>query len=219
MRTYAIGDIHGMLELLHDALAWIGLDAAGERSRVVFLGDYVDRGPSSRQVLERLIAGPPPGQEWICLRGNHEQMMADAVANPGQDASLWLDNGGAETMRGYRVEGRIEEAALARHAEWAEALPYRFEDEHRHYVHAGFRPGIPVERQVPEDMLWIRGLFHHSRFDFGKPVIHGHTPQRDVEIQRRRINLDTGACFGGALSVARWLDGQAGQPRFEQFRS
>lgn len=219
MRSYAIGDIHGMLGLLQEALGWIRRDAGPEPSRVVFLGDYVDRGPSSRQVLERLIAGPPPGQEWICLRGNHEQMMVDALANPRDDGRLWLDNGGAETMRGYTVAGHVDEAELARHAAWAGALPYRFEDEHRHYVHAGFRPGLAVERQVPEDMLWIRGLFHHSSFDFGKPVIHGHTPVRDVEIQRRRINLDTGACFGGALTVACWPDGQSGRPHIEQFRT
>lgn len=219
MRTYAIGDIHGMLRLLHEALAWIRADAADEPSRVVFLGDYVDRGPSSRQVLAVLIVGPPAGQGWVCLRGNHEQMMVDALANPRQDAGPWLDNGGTETMRGYRIAGHVEDAELAKHAEWAASLPYRFEDEHRHYVHAGFRPGVPVERQVPEDMLWIRSVFHHSRFDFGKPVIHGHTPQRDVEIERRRINLDTGACFGGALSVALWLDGQAGRPHIQQFRA
>lgn len=219
MRTYAIGDIHGMLDLLQEALGWIRRDAEGEPSRIVFLGDYVDRGPGSRQVLELLIAGPAPGQEWICLRGNHEQMMADAVAEPGRDGGLWRDNGGAATMRGYGVAGHIDEFGLARHAAWAGALPCRFEDEHRHYVHAGFRPGVAVERQVPEDMLWIRGLFHHSRHDFGKPVVHGHTPRSDVEIQRRRVNLDTGACFGGALSVARWRHGESGRPHIEQFRA
>jgi serine/threonine protein phosphatase 1 len=218
MRTYAIGDIHGMLDLLRDALGWIRADAGRERSRVVFLGDYVDRGPSSRQVLDLLIAGPPAGYEWVCLRGNHEQMMVDALASPGRDGDVWLDNGGAATMRGYRVAGHLEDAALSAHAVWAASLPHRFEDEHRHYVHAGFRPGVPVERQEPEDMLWIRRPFHVARFDFGKPVIHGHTPQPTAEVERHRVNLDTGACFGGALTVARWCDGQSGRPNLQSFR-
>jgi serine/threonine protein phosphatase 1 len=219
MRTYAIGDIHGMCDLLREALAWIAQDAGKEPCRVVFLGDYVDRGPSSREVVAILRKGAPAGQEWVCLKGNHEDLMqaAEEGGRYGRAAMHWLRNGGEQTLASYRTPaGQIDEAALAADVRWMSELRLRFEDEHRHYVHAGFQPGAPVERQLPEVMLWIRDAFLDSRFNFGKPVVHGHTPSDEPEVRPGRINLDTGACFWGRLTVARWLADEA-VPHFQFF--
>jgi len=220
MRTYAIGDIHGMCDLLREALAWIAQDAGDEPCRVVFLGDYVDRGPSSRQVVAILRKGPPAGQEWVCLKGNHEDLMAktldERVADRRDAGSLWEENGGAATIASYRCMGELDDLVLFSDGDWARGLPLRFEDEHRHYVHAGFRPGVPLEAQAERDMLWIRREFEECPVDFGKSVVHGHTANDQPEVKRGRINLDTGACFWGRLTVARWLADER-VPHFEFF--
>lgn len=212
MRTYAIGDIHGMCDLLREVLAWIAQDTAGHPCRVVFLGDYVDRGPSSRQVVAILRKGPPAGQEWVCLKGNHDDFMARALAGNENARELWMCNGGPATLRSYGGDER----ALNVHAKWLQGLPYRFEDEHRHYVHGGFSPTAPIAHQDPDTWLWLKMERFETEPVFDKILVHGHVANDCPEVKRGRINLDTGACFWGRLTVARWIADEA-VPHFQFF--
>lgn len=211
MRTYAIGDIHGMCDLLREALAWIAQDAGNEPCRVVFLGDYVDRGPSSRQVVETLMRGAER-QEWVCLKGNHDDFMARALAGNESARELWMVNGGPATLRSYGDDERT----LHAHAKWLSERPHRFEDEHRHYVHGGFSPRRPIAEQDPDTWLWIKMERFEDDPIFDKKVIHGHVANERPEVTRGCINLDTGACFWGRLTVARWLADER-VPHFEFF--
>lgn len=208
--TYAIGDIHGRLDLLEAALAWIAADAGGiARAHVVVLGDMVDRGPGSAGVVERLMRGPTrPGDRFTCLMGNHEAMLLDALTGDREAEALWLGNGGEATLRAYG--GRVPDA----HAAWLRARPLRAEDEHRVFVHAGFRPGRALAEQIAADMLWIREPFLSVEHDFGRHVVHGHTPQEGApDLRRFRSNLDTGAVWTGTLCVAVFDPARAGGPR------
>ena len=214
--TYAIGDVHGRSDLLGQALAWIEADAGPRPARVVFLGDYVDRGPDSKGVVETLMRGPRrPDHEWVPLKGNHDAMMAAACAGVRpENVMLWFANGGVETLESYEPGWRMRRASLpgdvvpAEHVSFLRGLPCRFEDEARIFVHAGLRPGVPLAEQDEEDMLWIRDEFLRSDHDFGKLVVHGHTPNPDgPELLPNRLNLDTGAVWTGRLTVAAFDPG------------
>ncbi len=219
--TYAIGDVHGRSDLLRQALAWIEADAGPRPARVVLVGDYVDRGPDSKGVIETLMRGPrQPGHEWVPLKGNHDAMLVAACA--GHDPEpllLWFANGGVETLESYAPGWRArrslpEDVVPAEHVAFLRDLPCRFEDETRIFVHAGLRPGVPLEAQDEHDMLWIRHEFLHSGHDFGKLVVHGHTPNPGgPELLANRLNLDTGAVWTGRLTVAAF-DPDARTPRF-----
>jgi len=194
---YAIGDIHGRYDLLQKALREIERDSA-DAATVVFLGDYIDRGPQSRAVVERLMRGPRrAGDRWICLKGNHEQMACDAQ-EPGARRALWLDNGGEATLDSF--DGTMPGAVLA----WFSALPLRHETEHHFFVHAGIAPGVPLDRQDAETMLWIRHRFLDDLRDHGKHIVHGHTPSAFAELKPNRTNLDSMAFHTGRLSVGRF---------------
>jgi serine/threonine protein phosphatase 1 len=213
-RIYAIGDIHGRLDLLDRAIAAIERDVKerGPAALTVTLGDYVDRGPSSNGVLERLAANPFP-TPYVALKGNHETFMEAFLADPTL-GSQWRDFGGLETLHSYGVPvGRLmmsrnyDEAARA----LREALPashtgfmQSMKTSHSHgkyfLCHAGVRPGVPLDRQDEHDLLWIRGEFLASDVDFGKIVIHGHTPVEQPEVKANRINIDTGAFATGNLT-------------------
>lgn len=190
---YAIGDIHGRLDLLDEMLDSIKRHASGRgECAAVFLGDYIDRGPDSKGVIARLMAGPLPF-ETICLAGNHEDL---AVNGPEY---VWLLNGGDKTLASYG--GAID----PEHLKWMRALPTHYRDGRWFFVHAGVNPNRPLERQERQDMLWIRAKFllYTEPYDGGATtVVHGHTPGDEVEIEANRINLDTGAVFGGPLSCA-----------------
>jgi len=160
--------------------------------KFIFLGDYVDRGPDSAQVIQYMIDHP----EFICLKGNHEDMMVS-----GHRA--WLSNGGVETLESYKG---VSKEKVQEHIDWMRALPLYYEDEHRIYVHAGLSPGVPLEEQSETAMLWIREEFLLCGNDFGKLVIHGHTPRRQVDIQPNRINLDTAGVFGNKFTAAFFKD-------------
>lgn len=200
MRTYAIGDVHGRADLLIALLAAIRAAHPVDRPcKLIFLGDLVDRGPESAKAVAMVEALQALAPGIDCLRGNHEQMMIDWLR---KGDPLWLVNGGFETLHsfGFEAEG---EGALAEAVEWMEELPTWREDAAHIYVHAGLRPDRPYDRQSDEDRLWIREGFLDVEHDFGKHVIHGHTPRLSGPERRPfRTNIDTGAVYGGALTAA-----------------
>ncbi|TIX28821.1 metallophosphoesterase family protein [Mesorhizobium sp.] len=204
-RTYVIADLHGRIDILNAALERVEADASG--GTVVFTGDYVDRGPASRQVLERLMAGPQkPGWKWICLKGNHEDMMVGALRGK-YEMPWWLGNGGWETLQSFN-RSVPEETIL-----WLAWLPLSYVDKYRIYVHAGVDPSEPMVSQVEEKLLWSRvGKNKDYRHPEGF-VIHGHTPFDDGPIiLSGRMNLDTAAYWTGRLVVAVFDDALSGCP-------
>lgn len=216
-RIYAIGDIHGCDRLLDRMIETIARDAAGlarSDALVVTLGDYIDRGPGSRAVIERLMCNPFPCA-FVALKGNHEALLEGFLAQP-ETAAYWRKLGGFETMQSYGVDagsathGRVYDAA-------ARALEQAMPAAHRRFLaslktsisvgpyflcHAGVRPGVPLDRQDESDLLTIREPFLSSRADFGKIVVHGHTPVEEPELRPNRINVDTGAFMSGRLTCA-----------------
>ena len=199
--TYAIGDIHGCIDLLDALLDRIEAHANGRERRIVFLGDYIDRGPDSAAVLRtisRLQWSEP--DHVTCLMGNHERMLLDTLVS--EDSALhWLANGGEATLDSF---GAREVADLPRSIlDWIEGLPTLHADAAHWYVHAGLRPGVPALDSDDHDRLWIREPFLDLDHDFGRHVVHGHTPQRNgrPERLRYRTNLDTGAVYGGSLTA------------------
>jgi serine/threonine protein phosphatase 1 len=215
VRIYAVGDIHGRADLLEQVLASIDADiAAYPAGRVIqiFLGDYIDRGRHSRQVVDALIrrAGT---HRIVCLKGNHETYVSDFIRDPAI-LGQWRYFGGLETLVSYGLSPSInaqedEQRALAE--AFNAALPH----SHRHFLwnlkpafvcgdyffaHAGVRPGVPLSKQQEQDLLWIRDDFLLCEENFGKIVVHGHTPVKKPDIRQNRINIDTGAYATGTLT-------------------
>jgi len=201
---YAIGDIHGSLESLERLLDRINPDLT--RDRLLFVGDYIDRGPQSREVVDyiiRLRELAPPGQ-IICLKGNHEAMFLDFLQ--GAPAELFLFNGGLTTLEEYwgdDWEDREGLALPADHAQFYRDLRLYYETEDYIFVHGGLKPGVPLDSQVEDDLLWIRGEFIVSMEDFGRRVIFGHTPFRRPLIMPNKIGIDTGAVYGNFLTALK----------------
>jgi serine/threonine protein phosphatase 1 len=213
-RLYAIGDVHGRLDLLCALERLIADDcaaAAATRKIVVYLGDYVDRGNQSREVVDWLIERPLPGFERVLLLGNHEESMLQFLVDV-QIGPAWLGFGGAATLLSYgikppssdrdliRVQEELRAKLPARHLAFLRGLPLCHVEGDYYFVHAGIRPGVPLDAQRPADMLWIRDEFLHSRRDFGKIVVHGHTITETPEIRPNRIGIDTGAFASGTLT-------------------
>jgi serine/threonine protein phosphatase 1 len=212
-RVYAIGDIHGRLDLFEAALSAIA--ARGGRRRVVCLGDYVDRGPQSAQLIGRLMA--LSGPDFICLKGNHEAMMIEALDAPrGRAMEAWRFNGGDATLDTYGGAERVP----ASHRAWLEALDLWWSDDHRYYVHAGVEPGLPMAAQDEAVLLWIRDRFLLASGEtLPGHIVHGHTPRwrgkpepSVPELLPQRTNLDTGAWLTGVLSVGVFDPDRAGGP-------
>ncbi len=223
MRIYAIGDIHGQLEKLIEAHELIVRDRAKVRDMagvVVHVGDLVDRGPDSRGVIDFLIKGVASGEPWVTLKGNHDRMFEGFLGDPdhydpGLRAGLhWIDPrlGGDETLRSYGVEGAgerflsdLHEAARravpAGHRAFVAGLPLMHRVGTVTFVHAGVRPGVPLDMQVEDDLLWIRREFLDDPRDHGGLIVHGHTPVDTVTHYGNRLNIDTGAGYGRALSA------------------
>lgn len=198
--TYAVGDVHGCADLLVALLDKVDAHAAGRARRLVFIGDYIDRGPDSARVIETLRKLQWREPDTVCLMGNHEQMLLNALRVPGGLAH-WLYNGGVEMLESYGVAG--PEDLPSDVLDWVEALPSLHSDALRWYVHAGFEPGVAPPESTLETRLWVREPFLSQEHDFGRHVVHGHTPSRDgrPETRRFRTNLDTGAVYGGALTA------------------
>ncbi|MDX0598335.1 serine/threonine protein phosphatase [Sinorhizobium medicae] len=203
--TFAVGDIHGCLAQLDTLLASIESIAAG--GRVIFLGDLVDRGPDSRGVVERIMAGPrTTGWKWITLKGNHEAMLV-AARKGRPEMSLWLTNGGEETMASYGG------AIPLSHLVWMAELPSIIIERHRIFVHAGVDENIPLDEQGDDILLWMRTDPNYSGTYWGRHVCHGHTPSRsNPRTVGNRTNVDSGAVFGGMLSCAVFDDDREGGP-------
>lgn len=218
--VYAIGDVHGCLDQLRALEALIAEDARqveGDKY-LVLLGDYVDRGPKSAQVIDHLLAPPPPGFGRVCLRGNHEEMMLGAVA-AGEGIGSWLSFGGEETMQSYGVPGDVA-AALGtwprnlqrqllatyvpgEHVAFLSALPVALEMPGYAFVHAGVRPGYALSQQRDDDLMWIGGAFVESPESFGAIVVHGHTATAQPVLLPNRIGIDTGCYQTGRLTAIR----------------
>jgi serine/threonine protein phosphatase 1 len=211
-RVYAVGDVHGCddrLAMMHRLIA-ADLAARPVAAPVVLhLGDYIDRGEASAAVIARLLAPwPAPAPQIVNLMGNHEAMLLEALdSGEAEAATQWLANGGAETLASWGISRR------ARPRDWLRAIP----PAHvaflrglglRHlaggylFVHAGLRPGVPLERQSRHDMLWIREPFLSWSGELPSVVVHGHTPEHDVVVRANRIGVDTGAVLGGVLTCA-----------------
>lgn len=218
LRVYAVGDVHGRVDLLRALHARIAADAAyavpGTRMLAVYLGDYVDRGLHSREVIDLLIEEPLPGFESVHLRGNHDHEFLAFLDDPVKGAA-WLRYGGDATVYSYgvRVPGdtpaaeRLEvlrdllrAAVPSRHLAFLANLPFTFELGDYLFVHAGIDPDKALERQTPADLLWIRDEFLESEVDFGRIVVHGHSVTERPEVRENRIGIDTGACYTNALT-------------------
>lgn len=185
---YAIGDIHGCLESLHRLLAQIHLSEADE---VVFLGDYVDRGPDVKGVIEYLLT---LRGRYVFLMGNHERMFLDFLQ--GKQRPLFLHNGGTATIESYGGLRRIP----ATHMAFLDRLKLYHETQDYLFVHAGIRPGIPLQEQDENDLLWIREEFYAHQGRHPKTVVFGHTPMREVLIEDDRIGIDTACVYGNKLT-------------------
>ncbi|WP_408903593.1 metallophosphoesterase family protein [Methylobacterium radiotolerans] len=211
--VYACGDLHGRRDLLDEFLRWVGDDRRpGEAVTLVFLGDYVDRGPESRQVVERLMRGPErPGETWIPLRGNHDRMFVEAWHDPeGRSAGNWAMNGGLATSASYGAflfEGfprLVPEAHIA----FLEGLHLAVDDGERLYCHAGVRPGLGIEWQDEHDLTWIREPFLDERHALDRLIVHGHTiSTHGPDAKPWRLGIDTGAYATGRLTGVRFDPG------------
>jgi serine/threonine protein phosphatase 1 len=225
-RCYAIGDIHGRLDLLDQLLSQIAAHDAGRPQRetiVVSLGDVIDRGPNSRGVLERLMQPLSFPARLVCLKGNHEDMLLRGLSGEPSLLRSWLATGGRDCARSYGVdpillsgqneevlEHNLAQAIPASHLAFLRSLAdyARFGDYL--LVHAGIRPGIPLDAQRPADLLWIRKGFLEAEADHGLMVVHGHSVSLDIEKRPNRTGIDTGAYRSGILTAIWIEDGEHG---------
>lgn len=223
-RIYAVGDIHGRIDLMEQMIGMIVADdrerPKAERRTLIFLGDYIDRGPDSRAVIQRLLDGMPEGIDCIPLKGNHEAMLLGSLGGLNGMLPFWLANGGRATLTSYGVpdshsqdafsDGRLvaamNEALPPRHREFLDRLQISVAFGDYFFVHAGVRPGTALDAQEEDDCIYIREPFLSHGGSFGKIVVHGHTPVAEPEIRANRIGIDTGAVFTGRLTALRLED-------------
>jgi serine/threonine protein phosphatase 1 len=199
-RTFAIGDIHGCSDLLIELLDNIGPFAPGDT--VMFIGDYIDRGPDSKGVLDIILALRQKHDRVITLMGNHEFMLLAALN--GHNREEFLEMGGDATLRSYgldpsSLDGLASVLPESHRGFLDDLLPY-WEDEKFIYVHAGLKPGVHLTQQSPDWLYWSRDEFINSSHNFGKMVIYGHTPYGKPRIDANKIGIDTGAVYGNALT-------------------
>jgi serine/threonine protein phosphatase 1 len=214
-RVYCIGDIHGRLDLLqslHERILEDSADFPGDKT-VVYLGDYIDRGEGSREIIDLLIETPLDGFSTVHLLGNHEQSLLDFLDHPRAVAG-WLHWGGRETLLSYGIQAppvpsrqqlemlrdELETSLPESHFEFYSQLALMHQAGNYCFVHAGIRPGIPLQEQRDEDLLWIREDFTESKSVHEKIIVHGHTISPQVEQHPNRIGIDTGAYATGVLT-------------------
>ncbi|WP_213287210.1 metallophosphoesterase family protein [Bradyrhizobium sp. sGM-13] len=215
IRIYAVGDIHGRSDLLESLLAAIDADCKERpvpRPIAVFVGDYIDRGPDSRNVLDLLLRWQQ-SHEAIFLRGNHETFLPRFITDP-RSLDEWRQYGGLETLLSYGLRPSInpdrdEQTTLAtefaevvprEHLDFLQSLDLTFSCGDFLFVHAGVRPGVPIHEQTEDDLLWIRDDFLNWEQPFERLVVHGHTPVDEPDLRLNRINIDTGAYATGRLT-------------------
>jgi serine/threonine protein phosphatase 1 len=203
-RIFAIGDIHGCVTELSSLLEAI---PAGAGDTVLCVGDYLDRGPDARGVIELLLQWrASSAARTVFLKGNHEDMALDFLGRKGQWGEAWMRNGGVATLRSYGISGSgVGEAVAAQlpptHLAFLEELATSHRWGDYAFVHAGIRPGIPWDEQDVEDLLWIREEFVDAPHDLGATIVFGHTPHRRVVVDKPyKIGIDTGCVYGGALT-------------------
>ena len=216
VRVYAVGDIHGRSDLLDGLHIRIREDLMAQPSHqtiIVYLGDYIDRGSDSPGVLQRLCGPAIEGTERILLKGNHEQMLERFLATP-ETGTMWRQLGGTETLLSYGVDvksafgkgglahmaAQLREKIPQAHRQLMASLQVSTTIGDYFFCHAGARPKIPLDRQDPADLLWIRNEFLASDYAFEKTIVHGHSPVEDAEFHEYRINIDTGAYATGRLT-------------------
>jgi diadenosine tetraphosphatase ApaH/serine/threonine PP2A family protein phosphatase len=222
---YAVGDIHGRSDLLAKLLRQIEVDAEQQdaaKKTLLFIGDYVDRGPDSRGVVEMLLHGLPKGFSAHFLKGNHEELLLQFL-DDARRLDHWRMNGGEETLVSYGVDVDQLIMSDAPPETWREAFMVKLPPAHfdflRHlsitvqkgdylFVHAGIRPDVPLHAQDDFDLIWIRDEFLNATEPFGKVVVHGHTPVISPVVRPNRIDIDTGAVFSGCLTALKLKDGE-----------
>jgi diadenosine tetraphosphatase ApaH/serine/threonine PP2A family protein phosphatase len=200
--VYAIGDIHGSLHKLRDLMMLCERHADGRTASFIFLGDYIDRGPDSRGVVDALMdMQSRQPDRVIALKGNHEAVALEVVDGE-TEAELWLREGGTATLRSYDIDDARD--LPDEHVAWLRSLPLCYDDGRRFFVHAGVDPEKPLGAQRDRDLIWIREPFLSDARDYGRLIVHGHTPQTDgiPDFRGNRLNLDTGAVFGRPLTAA-----------------
>ena len=200
MKTCVIGDIHGCLNSLTNLLGMV----VNRADTLVFLGDYIDRGPKSRQVITTLLQlKKNTDLRLVFLKGNHEFMFYNYLT--GADRSIFLQVGGRQTLSSYSISpnqnGNLLHHLPIEHRYFFQSLTLTHEDRHGIYVHAGLQPGVHISRQTQDWCLWARKRFIRSSFDFGKPVIFGHTVFPEPLVESNKIGIDTGAVYGGRLTA------------------
>ena len=224
MRTYAIGDIHGQINMLHEAHARISKDrvrTGDTEAPILHLGDLVDRGPDSNGVVQYLMDGITAGENWVVLQGNHDRMflwfLEETIRiDPHLFIGLhWLEAriGGIETLASYGVDatgrrrlGEVHAEARARvppaQIAFLEARPTSYTRGDVHFVHAGVQPDVALDKQNDDDLIWIRDGFLDSAHDFGKLIVHGHTALMHATRYPNRVNLDSSAAYNNHLTAA-----------------
>lgn len=199
-RIYAIGDIHGCATQMEALIARLDIDA--RHDRLVFIGDYIDRGPDSKEVIDRILDLMQKIDHVICLLGNHEQMFLDFYLEH-RELELFLGNGGYSTLLSYGFQRSRQDPSFQvpeRHLHFYQSLSPYYETADYIFVHAGLRPGIPLPEQDLDDLIWSRFEFIRSTHDFGKRVVFGHTPFSVPLVEPNKIGIDTGAVYGGPLT-------------------
>ncbi len=220
MLLYAVGDIHGQLHLLDALLEQMLVDSGtvqAPRRVLVFMGDYIDRGPDSAGVIKRLASGLPVGFEVYCLMGNHEDILLKFLDDP-QTLGHWLRNGAETTLASYGIETPGSDASAADHTRCRDRFAAALPSAHLAFLkrlllhvsfgdylfaHAGIRPGVALADQGRRDFLWIREGFLDSDADFGAVIVHGHTLGSEPVVRPNRIGIDTGAFVNGCLTALR----------------
>jgi serine/threonine protein phosphatase 1 len=203
---YAIGDIHGQRGMLDMLLEKVPLKKDDE---IVFVGDYIDRGPDSRGVVDAILEFKLNYPNTTCLCGNHEEMFLDYIKDEKKySKGIFAMNGGIETLKSYGIDPRVGPPKVPPlHMDFFEALGCRHESRGFLFVHAGVRPGVPIDEQVDKDLLWIRDDFFDSEEDFEMPIVFGHTPMPGVmDKLPRMLGIDTGAAYGGWLTCIQLED-------------
>lgn len=216
-RVYAIGDIHGRVDLLHRVEAAILQDIDTRpvpRAAICYLGDYIDRGPASAAVLAYLATPKADGVSRIFLKGNHEERLLDFLVSPEEHGPTWMKYGGRETLRSFgvevalepddrewqRVRDRLSGVLGAAEMNFLQSLRLAFCWRHYIFVHAGVNPDMPMNAQPCHDLMWIRDPFIQSDQDYGRIIVHGHTISAEPEFRMNRIGIDTGAYRSGRLT-------------------
>ncbi len=218
-RVYAIGDIHGQkarLQALHDRIVEDAKRAPESRRVIVYVGDYVDRGPDPVGVLDLLVGQPLPGFTSIFLKGNHEDYLLRFLDGDIEAGAGWYANGGDATLVSYGIDiedmwpdftvlvewqASLARAIPAEHRKFLDALQLSYVEGDYAFVHAGVRPGTPLAAQNPHDLMWIRDEFHASRADHGHVIVHGHSVTSKAVSKVNRIGVDTGAGYGRELTA------------------